>query len=245
MTADECEQFFGYPKQRFQTDFEGVAADIRKEYGVYLNHKSKYKYRIEDLRAEHFCDEGSEQRKGIHLTKDMLKLDEFQFLVMLAVLSTPHNYFRGCAIHLLVYMDYKNIHYKTTAKKVEEAIKKLVQKKYITVVVTTDSYYREDYLIKPYVGAENGDIWIPFDKIRQIHDVVKQDNMMDRRLTQLIKAYGAIESQGWGKEFGYAQLTKITGMSKTILMPLKDILEQNEIVEGLQRVGNSFMISLG
>jgi len=132
MTVEEVSKKYGYSISSIQTQFNRTAAAIRKKYGVILIKVDADTYKIDDERKKFFYEEKTDLKKGVHINKDLLRLEDNIFLVLLAILCTPQRRFEGMASELLYYADIRKYGSKKKGiELVDKILKELEDLKYI------------------------------------------------------------------------------------------------------------------
>ena len=106
MTLHEVSVKFGFSESSIKTQFKRTAASIQKKYNVtltrYYNEQGQLCYEIADGRADTFYDE--QENKQMKISKPVLKLANFEFIVFLGIVMTPWGVFRGTREEFLKYI---------------------------------------------------------------------------------------------------------------------------------------------
>lgn len=242
---DDLEVLYGYKANDFIYNYLEMFQIVKKQFGEVLRPKGQITeqkclwFIIDDDRKQCFYKEPG---KGIHLRKEHLLLDEFEFLVIISLLSLPHGYFRGNAYQLLSYMGYTKIK-KSTIQKLIKALKVLQDNKYITTEIEQEerSYYRlYNLFIKKYINVDDGDLWLPFAAAKQMREFIDVSTMQEGSYFKLLKVWVSMQNQPYEEKFGYFEIQRDTGLTKNQVINMVKWLKQMQVLEDIVKVGSAF-----
>ena len=239
----DLQQMYGYKAEDFTYNYLETAKKVEKQFGEVVRPRDcKFsQFAIDDHSQPFFYAELG--RKGIHLRKEHLLLDELSFMTMISLLSLPYGYFRGSIYRLLCYMGYKKAKRNNMVQKFIEVLKTLQDNKYIIFEIEWNDkphchYY--DIFVKKYINVDDGDLWLPFDVARKIRKFMDENRIQEGSYFKLLKVWISMQNQPYEKKFGYFEIQRDTGLTKNQVIDMIKWLKQMSVLEDIVKVGSAF-----
>ncbi len=232
MTLHEVSVKFGFSESSIKTQFKRTAASIQKKYNVtltrYYNEQGQLCYEIADGRADTFYDE--QENKQMKISKPVLKLANFEFIVFLGIVMTPWGVFRGTREEFLKYISIKKN--KKNLELLQIAFANLVEREYIALCEDGNHiivYIREKIEEEMNIGPK---------MIKRCRDIAKKNNKTFDKAIQLMKVWLAVQICYKNQPFTNAKLEELTNLSAYQIRQAIKMLENEGDIFKTSRVGN-------
>lgn len=215
MTLEEVCEKYGYSQSSVKTNFKRTAAAFKKKYGKELIRQKHPKdgYIVEENSVFILYKEIKKL-----LDKQILTDDNFKFFIVEGILTSPFTAFRGTKEdflnHIGIEVNQNNL------LKLKNLLDELKLKKYINYTVDEDVF-----IIFPKGNVHQ----LKLKNIVQIcKEVVRKNHNNKDKFFQLIVVWIAMYYCFYGKGLSYENISYLTGLSKTQVRNVKDLLLTNE-----------------
>lgn len=225
MTLEEVAKKYQIDSETLKNQFKRKQAQILKKYGVLITKTGRGK---DTVYTEEVMNDGraltiyEEKKESIVIGQDTIKLDNWQFLIFVAIVTTPLKVFRGSYKDFLLYtginVSEENI---LTA---QLALRALEQRGIIMYVIdrTDNNYFTATLVRKAEVEMQVG-----IDMIRDCKRIAEVNNK--RSWIPLFKTWLAIIIAEEHQPFTNKELEAITGLSEYTIRDNKKLLEKENV----------------
>lgn len=225
MTLKELIEKYGYSESAWKKNFRKYQEKILNIKGVWITKTGRgdntvYHEEVRnDMRALTLYES---REQNIILRQETIRLDNWQFLAFVAIVTTPLKVFRGSYKDFLKYagvnVTEENINIlKLTLSALEE--------REIIIYIkdkTDDNYFTATLVRKAEVEMQVG-----IDMMRECKKIAKANNK--RNWIPLFKVWLAVLIMEEHQPFTNKELEEVTGMSEYTVRENKKLLEKNEI----------------
>lgn len=228
MTKQELCERFDISETTLDKQFSRVKASILKKYNLVLIKEGRGKnatYHVEvskngDQRALTMLKE--EKREVMIAENSFSNLLDFNFMVFLAICTTPMGTFYGSYEDFLDYVEVKKS--KNNLENLKEALTMLSAANYIeyTIDKTNDNYFNA-FLFK----RTRDDMAISLDMAERCQRLAKENNK--KSWIPLLKTWIGVQYMYDKQPFTVAELCAITGLSAYQIRESKKVLEKDEL----------------
>lgn len=222
MTTQQVCQMFGCSQSSLRTNYNRVAASIKKKYHVDLIKSFKGKqvfYQIfedESNRALTIYNETGD----IPITLESLSFEAYQFFVFLTLAASAQCVFRGTRDQLLKYIGIKGN--KKNIEILNKVIDSLMKKDYI-------GFHEDGNTIIIYLKQRvQKDLSISINMMKECQRIANENHKNFNKIPQLMQVWEAIKICEKNQPFTYADLANLTGLSYKQIRDVKRLLEQND-----------------
>lgn len=228
MTKQELCERFDISEVTLDKQFSRVKASILKKYNLILIKEGRGKtanYRVEvsktgDQRALTMLKE--EKREIMIAEKSFSNLLDFNFMVFLAICTTPMGTFYGSYEDFLDYVEVKKS--KNNLDNLKEALTMLSASEYIEYIVDkTDNNYFNAFLFK----RTRDDMAISLDMAERCQRLAKQNNK--KSWIPLLKTWIGVQYMYDKQPFTITELCAVTGLSPYQIRESKKVLEKDNL----------------
>lgn len=215
MTLEEFCETYGYSQSSVKTNFKRTAAAFKKKYGKELVKLKQPKngYIIKDDMYILY-----KQMKKI-LDGQILNDSNFKFFIIEGILTSPFTVFRGTKEnflnHIGIEVNQNNL------LKLKNLLDELKLKKYINYNVDEDVF-----IIFPK-GNELHQLKLR-DIVQTCKEIVRKNHNNKDKFFQLIIVWITMYYCFYGKGLSYENISYLTGLSKTQIRNVKNLLLTNE-----------------
>lgn len=226
MTRKELCDNYGLSETTVQKQFNRVKESMLKKYDLILTKTGRGEnadYQVQpngkkDNRASTMMRE--DKREIMIAQKSFSNLLDFNFMVFLAICTTPMGSFYGSYGDFLDYVEVKKS--KNNEKNLKEALNALSAAKYInyTVDETNENYFNA-FLFK----RTREDMAISLDMAERCQRLAKENNKQS--WIPLLKTWIGVQYMYDKQPFTLAELCNITGLSPYQIRESKKILEKD------------------
>ena len=228
MTKQELCERFDISETTLEKQFSRVKSSILKKYNLILIKEGRGKtanYRVEvskagDQRALTMLKE--EKREIMIAEKSFSTLLDFNFMVFLAICTTPMGTFYGSYEDFLDYVEVKKS--KNNLDNLKEALTMLSASEYIEYIVDkTDNNYFNAFLFK----RTRDDMAISLDMAERCQKLAKQNDK--KSWIPLLKTWIGVQYMYDKQPFTIAELCAVTGLSPYQIRESKKVLEKDNL----------------
>lgn len=229
MTRKELCEIYSLNEDTVRTKFGRVQQSMLKKYSLILTKKGrgdKTEYFVEpteESKLQRASTMMNEKRREIIIAqKGFSNLLDFNFMVFLAICTTPMGVFYGSYEDFLGYVEVRKI--KDNIQNLKEALTMLSAAKYInyTIDETNDNYFSA-FLFK----RTRDDMAISLDMAERCQRLAKENNKQS--WVPLLKTWIGVQYMYDKQPFTLAELSAITGLSAYQIRESKKILEKDEL----------------
>lgn len=229
MTRKELCEIYDLNEETVRTKFGRIQQTMLKKYDLILTKTGrgdKTEYFLEPTeeskqqRAETMMTE--KRREIIIAQKGFSNLLDFNFMVFLAICTTPMGTFYGSYEDFLGYVEVRKT--KDNIRNLKEALTMLSASKYInyTIDETNDNYFNA-FLFK----RTREDMAISLDMAERCQRLAKENNKQS--WVPLLKTWIGVQYMYDKQPFTVAELCAITGLSAYQIRESKKVLEKDEL----------------
>ena len=231
MTAQEVCEKYGIAETTLSQKWSRTQENILKKHGV-LIHKigrgksAKYEEEIvrevDTTRAEFMHEE---PKKEVVIDSMFNSLCDWEFMTILAIVTTPMSVFRGSYKDFLRYVQL--IDSKENVIKLKGVLSDLSDRGillYAKDTSTDDGYF----VASLYKKAEN-DMHVGISMIKKCKELADKNNLKKDGWSKLLKTWLGIQIMYKRQPYTMKELSSVTGMSEYSLRKYSKILEQDYI----------------
>jgi hypothetical protein len=239
MTAKELCEKYGVTEGTLKSNFSRVQKSILKKYGVNITkigrgEKVSYQETESDCRAMTIFQEDKEK---IFLDEQSLQLKNFNFLVLLAIVTTPMLVFRGSYKDFLAYVSKPAT--KDNINSLKEALDMLVEKEYISLTIDKTN---SDYFVAALYRKVEEEMNVGIAMVQMCKKLAEDNGK--KTWIPLLKTWLGIQVAAENQPFTMGQLMALTGLNDRQIRESRKILEQNDIFK-TSKAYLSYNICLG
>ena len=228
MTRKELCENYNLSETTVQKQFSRVQNTMLKKYNLVLTktgrgEKADYQvqlYKKEDRRALTMMQE--DKREVLIEQKGFSNLVDFNFMVFLAICTTPMGTFYGSYEDFLDYVQIKKS--KNNEENLKEALTMLSAAKYINYTVDETN---EDYFNAFLFKRTRDDMAISLDMAERCQRLAKENNK--KSWVPLLKTWIGVQYMYDKQPFTLTELSAITGLSAYQIRESKKVLEKDEL----------------
>ena len=228
MTQEEVCKKFNVSKSSLTSNFKRTAASILKKYGIKLLKKKENGQIIyftieDDKRALSIIEEPKEM---FFVDGETMKLEQWEFVVFLAIIVSPMLVFRGSYEEMLNYMNFSTVENYIIA--VKAALESLAAKHYIMYVIDeTDN----NYFMAGLFRAVEQEMNVGIGLVRRSKELADKYNK--RNYIPILKTWVQYQiCEREGVEYTTAaQIEERTGLNYYSLHEATKILEEENIIK--------------
>ena len=226
MTRKELCENYGLSETTVQKQFNRVKDNMLKKYDLILMKTGRgdnADYQVQpnskkDNRASTMMKE--DKREVMIAQKGFSNLLDFNFMVFLAICTTPMGTFYGSYSDFLDYVEIKKS--KSNERNLKEALNVLSAAKYINYTIDeTNKDYFNAFLFK----RTRDDMAISLDMAERCQRLAKENNKQS--WVPLLKTWIGVQYMYDKQPFTLAELCNITGLSPYQIRESKKILEKD------------------
>ena len=225
MTAEEVVEKYGGTVDSLKNQFKRYQTKILNKYGVWLTKtgrgdKTIYSEEIKnDMRALTIYEE---KQNNIAIGQDTIKMDNWQFLVFVAIVTTPLKVFRGSYKDFLKYAGINITEENKTILKIN--LLALEERGLIMYMIdkTDNNYFTATLVRKAEVELQVG--------IEMIRDCKRiADENKKKSWVPLFKTWLAVLIMEEHQPFRNKDLEELTGLSEYTVRESKKLLESGHV----------------
>ena len=227
MTLQEICQKYGVSENSMKNQFARTVEKIRMKHGVLIEKSGRgasATYTETYLQALTYDDEQN-RVENFPIVLEALSLAEWQFLVLLCVLSSPFGVFRGNARTFLEY--YRMGATDSRIKEIEIAVQELTKNEWIDIIY--DKSTDEGFFTLYVKRAMEKELIVKFPQIQACRKIM--DKHKQRSFIPLLKVWLATEELQKVQPYTVAQLEAMTGLSEYTIRKTNKILQEEEIMQ--------------
>lgn len=246
MTLKELSERFEISETSILNVFPRVQKSMLKKHGLHLTKKGRganAQYFIEEEEEEEIPDDCraltmyEEIKDDIIISDDSLKLMNVNFLVFLAIVTTPMLVFRGSFEEFLIYVGAKPT--KKNILALKGALNELEEEGYISYTLDKTDL---NYFVAALYRKVEEKMHIGINMIRTCKKIAVENNK--RSWVPLLKTWLGIQMMAQKESFRIETLESITGLSAYQVRESRKLLERNEIYR-MSRVYQGYNTCLG
>ena len=232
MTLKEVTTKYNISESSLQQNFKKTQKSIMKKYGVIINKSGRGAsaiYTEEIIRSEadtRALTMYEETKENISMESEMFNtLVDWDFIVLLAILTTPLLVFRGNYTQFLEYVKIKpnpdNI------QKLKDTLDDLSKKNIIlyTLDTSTDDGY---FIASIYKKVEN-EMQIGIEMIKKCKELADKNNMQYNGWSKLLKTWLGVQILYKRQPYTMKELSEVTGLPESTLRKCGKILEKDYV----------------
>lgn len=226
MTDKEVCEKYNVSLSSLKSQFKRTQERIRATTGVLIEKTGRgasVVYTETFPQALTFDSEG--RAESVSLVSDALRLEDWQLLVLMCVLSTPMGVFRGNGRTFLEY--YRMVSSEARVKEIERAVKELEKHDWIEVIY--DKTTNEGFFTIYVKRAMEKQIIIQFPQVEVCRQLMDRYNK--RSFIPLLKTFIATQELQKVQPYTVAQLQAMTGLSEYTLRESNKILEDAGLIK--------------
>lgn len=227
MTLEEVCKKYDVSVSSMTNNFQRTKKSIMKKYHIEIIKKGRGKTATyeeliiptEDGRALTMYEENKDE---LSIDGDSLHLMNWDFMVFLAIITTPMLVFRGNYHDFLTYIDIQPTENNMAA--LRRALDSLAQREYIIYVI--DKTNTEYFVATLYRKVEQ-EMKLGIDMVRRCKALADKNNK--RNWISLLKTWVGLQVLEASQPFTLADLSVVTGLSKYQIMEAMKLLKQDEV----------------
>lgn len=225
MTLQEVCNKYNVSESSLKSNFPRVQQSILKKHGIKIvkegrGAKAIYKESIEDDNRAMTLYE--ETREEMLMDRESLKLMDWDFLVFLAIITTPMLVFRGSYDDFLKYVEISNT--ENNKRMLKDALIKLKEKDLI--IYDIDKTDNEYFIAALYRKVEE-EMSIGIGMVRVCKELAKEYNK--RSWIPLLKTWLGVQMLSEHQPYTVERLSAMTGLSKYQIIESNKILTKSSI----------------
>ena len=226
MTLQEVCQKYGVSESSMKNQFARTVEKIRVKTGVVITKTGRG---LQAVYTEAFpqaltYDDEQNRVENFPIMLEALSLAEWQFLVLLCVLSSPFGVFRGTPRTFLEY--YRMGATDQRVQEIRNAVEELAKNEWVQVIYDTST--NEGYFTLYIKRAMEQELEVRFPQIAACRTIM--DKHKQRSFIPLLKVWLATEELQRVQPYTVAQLEEMTGLSEYTIRKSNKILEEENII---------------
>ena len=203
-----------------------------KKYGVIINKSGRGAsavYTEEIIRSEadtRAITMYEETKENISMESEMFNtLVDWDFIVLLAILTTPLLVFRGNYTQFLEYVKIKSN--PDNIQKLKDTLDDLSKKNII--LYTLDTSTDDEYFIASIYKKVENEMQIGIEMIKKCKELADKNNMQYNGWSKLLKTWLGVQILYKRQPYTMKELSSVTGLSENTLRKCGKILEKDYV----------------
>ena len=232
MTLKEVTTKYNISESSLQQNFKKTQKSIMKKYGVIINKSGRGAsavYTEEIIRSEadtRAITMYEETKENISMESEMFNtLVDWDFIVLLAILTTPLLVFRGNYTQFLEYVKIKSN--PDNIQKLKDTLDDLSKKNII--LYTLDTSTDDEYFIASIYKKVENEMQIGIEMIKKCKELADKNNMQYNGWSKLLKTWLGVQILYKRQPYTMKELSSVTGLSENTLRKCGKILEKDYI----------------